>query len=139
MMVDVSTGAVDRHRQRAIMRSSIGGDSTRVRFKCWLHSAIYRSCKSWPIPPTTIAEGEVLQPVNGDLSTNERYRRVIACKTAQLSAAAHRGAIIAGGADTETQNHNCNTATTSVGGFSASSMDVLITPATAWKWQKYWR
>lgn len=53
----------------------------------------------------TIAEGEVLQLVNaGDLSTNEeRYRRVIACKTAQLfEAAAHCGAIIAG-ADTETQ------------------------------------
>ena len=53
----------------------------------------------------TIAEGEVLQLVNaGDITTNEeRYRRVIACKTAQLfEAAAHCGAIIAG-ADTETQ------------------------------------
>jgi octaprenyl-diphosphate synthase len=53
----------------------------------------------------TIAEGEVLQLVNaGDLSTNEeRYRRVIACKTAQLfEAAARCGAIIAG-ADTEIQ------------------------------------
>lgn len=46
----------------------------------------------------TVAEGEVLQLVNaGDITTNEeRYRRVIACKTAQLfEAAAHCGAIIA--------------------------------------------
>ena len=53
----------------------------------------------------TIAEGEVLQLVNaGDITTNEeRYRRVIACKTAQLfEAAAQCGAIIAG-ADTDTQ------------------------------------
>ena len=51
-----------------------------------------------------IAEGEVLQLVNaGDASTNEeRYRRVIACKTAQLfEAAARCGSLIAGaGADT---------------------------------------
>lgn len=46
-----------------------------------------------------IAEGEVLQLVNaGDASTNEdRYRRVIACKTAQLfEAAARCGSLIAG-------------------------------------------
>ncbi len=52
----------------------------------------------------TIAEGEVLQLVNaGDASTNEeRYRRVIACKTAKLfEAAAECGALI-GGADKET-------------------------------------
>ncbi|MCC7516466.1 MAG: polyprenyl synthetase family protein [Pseudomonadales bacterium] len=52
-----------------------------------------------------IAEGEVLQLVNaGDVTTNEeRYRRVIACKTAQLfEAAARCGAIIAD-ADTDTQ------------------------------------
>jgi octaprenyl-diphosphate synthase len=52
----------------------------------------------------TIAEGEVLQLVNaGDASTNEeRYRRVIACKTAQLfEAAAECGALI-GGASEET-------------------------------------
>ena len=51
-----------------------------------------------------IAEGEVLQLVHaGDATTNEaRYRRVIACKTAQLfEAAAHCGALIAG-SDTET-------------------------------------
>lgn len=53
----------------------------------------------------TVAEGEVLQLVNaGDITTNEeRYRRVIACKTAQLfEAAAQSGAIIAGGNE-ETQ------------------------------------
>jgi octaprenyl-diphosphate synthase len=53
----------------------------------------------------TIAEGEVLQLANaGDITTNEeRYRRVIACKTAQLfEAAAQCGAIIGGG-DEETQ------------------------------------
>ena len=52
----------------------------------------------------TIAEGEVLQLVNaGDASTNEeRYRRVIACKTAKLfEAAAECGALI-GSADKET-------------------------------------
>jgi octaprenyl-diphosphate synthase len=46
----------------------------------------------------TIAEGEVLQLVNaGDITTNEeRYRRVIACKTAQLfEAAAACGALVA--------------------------------------------
>ncbi len=51
-----------------------------------------------------IAEGEVLQLVNaGDsTTTEERYRRVIQCKTAQLfEAAAHCGALIAG-VDTET-------------------------------------
>jgi octaprenyl-diphosphate synthase len=54
----------------------------------------------------TIAEGEVLQLVNaGDAGTNEeRYRRVIACKTAQLfEAAARCGALIAGAND-ETSN-----------------------------------
>lgn len=53
----------------------------------------------------TIAEGEVLQLVNaGDITTNEdRYRRVITCKTAQLfEAASHCGALVAG-ADTDTQ------------------------------------
>ena len=53
----------------------------------------------------TIAEGEVLQLVNaGDASTNEeRYRRVIACKTAKLfEAAAECGALI-GNADEETR------------------------------------
>jgi octaprenyl-diphosphate synthase len=51
-----------------------------------------------------IAEGEVLQLVNaGDATTNEeRYRRVIACKTAKLfEAAAECGALIAG-ADKDT-------------------------------------
>lgn len=49
-----------------------------------------------------IAEGEVLQLVNaGDATTNEeRYRRVIACKTAQLfEAAARCGALISGADD----------------------------------------
>lgn len=53
----------------------------------------------------TIAEGEVLQLVNaGDITTNEeRYRRVIANKTAQLfEAAAHCAAILAN-ADDDTQ------------------------------------
>ncbi len=48
-----------------------------------------------------IAEGEVLQLVNaGDATTNEdRYRRVIACKTAQLFEAAARCGGLIGGAD----------------------------------------
>ncbi len=50
----------------------------------------------------TVAEGEVLQLVSaGDASTNEdRYRRVIACKTAQLfEAAAECGALISGASE----------------------------------------
>ncbi|HSC76198.1 MAG TPA: polyprenyl synthetase family protein, partial [Pseudomonadales bacterium] len=51
-----------------------------------------------------IAEGEVLQLVNaGDASTNEeRYRRVIACKTAQLFEAAARCGGLIGHADKNT-------------------------------------
>jgi octaprenyl-diphosphate synthase len=52
-----------------------------------------------------IAEGEVLQLVHaGDASTNEsHYRRVIACKTAQLFEAATQCAAILSGADTATE------------------------------------